>query len=75
MIRPDVTPQDPIDEQPAIGLIGMGGMGTMYAKSLASAGWKKWARSTFSPCLPPTYGVVYTILESTYVTNLASTSR
>lgn len=41
MIRSDVTPQDPIDEQPAIGLIGMGGMGTMYAKSLASAGWKK----------------------------------
>lgn len=41
MIRPDVTPQDPIDEQPTIGLIGMGGMGTMYAKYLSEAGWKK----------------------------------
>ncbi|KAL4244874.1 Prephenate dehydrogenase [NADP(+)] [Abortiporus biennis] len=41
MVRPDVTPNDPIEDQPAIGLIGMGGMGTMYAKYLSEAGWKK----------------------------------
>jgi len=28
-------------EQPAVGLIGMGAMGTMYAKHLSDAGWKK----------------------------------
>lgn len=41
-IRPDVTPNDPVEEQPAIGLIGMGGMGMMYAKYLSAAGWKKY---------------------------------
>lgn len=41
MLRADVKPSDPIDEQPSIGLIGMGAMGTMYAKHLAEAGWKK----------------------------------
>lgn len=41
MVRPDVTPEDSFDEQPAIGLIGMGGMGIMYAKYLSDAGWKK----------------------------------
>ncbi|KAI0080513.1 Prephenate dehydrogenase [Panus rudis PR-1116 ss-1] len=41
MIQPEVTPNDPVENQPAIGLIGMGGMGTMYAKYLSAAGWKK----------------------------------
>ncbi|CAL1705426.1 unnamed protein product [Somion occarium] len=41
MVKSNVTPEDPIDVQPAIGLIGMGGMGTMYAKYLSAAGWKK----------------------------------
>ncbi|KAI0636555.1 Prephenate dehydrogenase [Trametes polyzona] len=40
-IRPDVTPDSPIEEQPAIGLIGMGAMGNMYARYLSEAGWKK----------------------------------
>ena len=44
-ISEDVTPQSPIDEQPIIGLIGMGAMGTMYAKHLVNAGWKKCAPS------------------------------
>lgn len=42
-IPEDVTPQSPVEEQPIIGLIGMGAMGTMYAKHLADAGWKKCA--------------------------------
>ncbi|KAG9318958.1 prephenate dehydrogenase [Chiua virens] len=37
----DVTPNHPIDQQPTIGLIGMGAMGAMYAKHLSDAGWKK----------------------------------
>ncbi|THG98972.1 hypothetical protein EW026_g3294 [Hermanssonia centrifuga] len=41
MIRPDVTPDAPLDAQPGIGLIGMGAMGTMYAKYLSAAGWKR----------------------------------
>jgi len=41
MIRPDVTPGHPVDEQPTIGLIGMGAMGAMYARYLSNAGWKK----------------------------------
>jgi prephenate dehydrogenase (NADP+) len=41
MIRPDVTPDAPVDEQPTIGLIGMGAMGKLYAKCLSAAGWKK----------------------------------
>ena len=41
MTGPDVTPDAPVDEQPTIGLIGMGGMGKMYAKYLSAAGWKK----------------------------------
>jgi prephenate dehydrogenase (NADP+) len=41
MIRPDVTPDHPVDEQPIIGLIGMGAMGAMYARYLSNAGWKK----------------------------------
>lgn len=36
-----ITPDSPEDEQPVIGIIGMGEMGTMYAQRLSSAGWKK----------------------------------
>ena len=39
--KPDVTPAAPEDEQPAIGLIGMGAMGGLYARILSEAGWKK----------------------------------
>lgn len=42
MVRPDVTPDSPLAEQPTIGLIGMGAMGKMYAKHLSAAGWKKY---------------------------------
>ncbi|KAF8911912.1 Prephenate dehydrogenase [Mucidula mucida] len=38
---PNVSPNDPLDQQPTIGLIGMGAMGSMYAKVLSQAGWKK----------------------------------
>lgn len=41
-INEDITPQSPVEEQPVIGLIGMGAMGTMYAQQLADAGWEKW---------------------------------
>ncbi|KAF8270014.1 Prephenate dehydrogenase [Lactarius quietus] len=41
MTRQDVTPDAPADQQPTIGLIGMGAMGTMYAKYLSVGGWKK----------------------------------
>ena len=41
MIDPEVTPDAPLEVQPTLGLIGMGAMGTMYAKALAEAGWKK----------------------------------
>ncbi|KAK7038009.1 Prephenate dehydrogenase [Favolaschia claudopus] len=37
----DVSPQSPLEEQPIIGLIGMGAMGHMYAKHFSKAGWKK----------------------------------
>ncbi|KAH7910192.1 hypothetical protein BJ138DRAFT_1088132 [Hygrophoropsis aurantiaca] len=37
----NITPNDPIDQQPTIGLIGMGAMGAMYVKYLSEAGWKK----------------------------------
>ncbi|KAJ6502195.1 hypothetical protein C8R45DRAFT_611730 [Mycena sanguinolenta] len=37
----DASPSSPLEEQPTIGLIGMGAMGRMYAKYLSSAGWKK----------------------------------
>ncbi|TFK90282.1 Prephenate dehydrogenase [Polyporus arcularius HHB13444] len=40
-VRPDVTPDSPIEEQPAIGLIGMGAMGNLYARCFSEAGWKK----------------------------------
>ena len=40
-VAPDVSPSSPRDEQPTIGLIGMGAMGRMYAKYFNEAGWKK----------------------------------
>ncbi|TEB26983.1 prephenate dehydrogenase [Coprinellus micaceus] len=40
-VSPDVTPDSPAEEQPTIGLIGMGAMGRMYARAFADAGWKK----------------------------------
>jgi prephenate dehydrogenase (NADP+) len=41
MVGPDITPDAPVDEQPTIGLIGMGAMGQMYASRLSAAGWTK----------------------------------
>ena len=41
----DVSPDDPVDQQPVIGLIGMGDMGRMYVKHLSSGGWKRYAHS------------------------------
>lgn len=41
MLCPNVTPEAPIEEQPTIGLIGMGAMGKMYAKCLSEGGWQK----------------------------------
>lgn len=35
------TPESPPEEQPVIGLIGMGEMGRMYARHLSHAGWKR----------------------------------
>lgn len=36
-----VSPDAPEEEQPTIGLIGMGAMGKLYAKCLSKGGWKK----------------------------------
>ena len=47
MIRPGVSTDSPIEEQPAIGVIGMGAMGTMYAHYLALGGWKKCVGGVF----------------------------
>lgn len=44
-VWPYVTPEMPAEEQPAIGLIGMGAMGSLYARSFSEAGWKKCAIS------------------------------
>ncbi|KAL1745050.1 hypothetical protein HDZ31DRAFT_37267 [Schizophyllum fasciatum] len=41
MVRSDVTAASPAEEQPIIGLIGMGAMGKMYAKALSEGGWKR----------------------------------
>ncbi|KIK63016.1 hypothetical protein GYMLUDRAFT_197334 [Collybiopsis luxurians FD-317 M1] len=41
MFSSTVGPNDPIERQPTIGIIGMGAMGKMYAKLFAKAGWKK----------------------------------
>ncbi|EGN95329.1 hypothetical protein SERLA73DRAFT_187631 [Serpula lacrymans var. lacrymans S7.3] len=43
MASTEITQNDPIQDQPTIGLIGMGAMGTMYTKYLSEAGWKKIA--------------------------------
>ncbi len=51
MANPNVTPASPIDEQPTIGLIGMGEMGKMYARHLSAAGWKKSVSNTYSVLL------------------------
>ncbi|KAJ7709536.1 prephenate dehydrogenase [Mycena rosella] len=40
-LRDDISPATPVEDQPTIGLIGMGAMGRMYAKYLSKAGWKK----------------------------------
>ncbi|KAG9093665.1 prephenate dehydrogenase (NADP(+)) [Ceratobasidium sp. 392] len=40
-MRFDATPDAPIENQPIIGIIGMGEMGQMYAKTLSRAGWAK----------------------------------
>lgn len=47
-IMVDVTPAAPAEEQPAIGLIGMGEMGRMYATHLSRAGWQKCASRSIS---------------------------
>ena len=73
MVRPDVTPDAPIDEQPAIGLIGMGAMGNLYAKCLSAAGWKKWVDEA---CIGAAMLIaVPTPAESMSATCLASTTR
>jgi hypothetical protein len=60
-IQANVSPESPVEEQPTIGLIGMGAMGTMYAKHLTDAGWKKRALLFMSPCvkLNPHFGRIY----------------
>jgi hypothetical protein len=40
-MRFDATPDASVDDQPVIGIIGMGEMGKMYAKTLSRAGWAK----------------------------------
>jgi prephenate dehydrogenase (NADP+) len=40
-MNPHATPESSFEEQPVIGLIGMGEMGRMYAKYLSAAGWKR----------------------------------
>ena len=40
-MRFDATPSAPVDDQPVVGIIGMGEMGKMYAKTLSAAGWAK----------------------------------
>jgi prephenate dehydrogenase (NADP+) len=43
--RFNVSPSDPVDQHPVIGLIGMGAMGKMYVKHLSAGGWNKYAVS------------------------------
>jgi hypothetical protein len=45
MVRTNISPNDPPEEHPTIGLIGMGAMGAMYAMQLSKAGWKKYRYS------------------------------
>ena len=42
MPNSNVTPQDPVEDQPAIGLIGMGGMGNMYANTKKAVMFVMW---------------------------------
>ncbi|EJD37025.1 prephenate dehydrogenase [Auricularia subglabra TFB-10046 SS5] len=35
------SPNDPVEQHPVIGLIGMGEMGRMYAHRLSAAGWRR----------------------------------
>ena len=51
MMRPDVSPDDPVDHQPVIGVIGMGAMGRLYATHLSAAGWKRFVRPFFKHVL------------------------
>ena len=44
-VHPEVTPSSPTENQPTIGLIGMGAMGRMYAKYLGQAGWRRYVSS------------------------------
>jgi len=44
-VHPEVTPSSPTENQPTIGLIGMGAMGRMYAKYLGQAGWCRYVSS------------------------------
>jgi len=53
MIRTNVSPNDPPEEHPAIGLIGMGAMGAMYARELSKAGWKKSKPFVYLPASSP----------------------
>ena len=53
-VRPNVPPNAPIEEQPAIGIIGMGAMGSLYARCFSQAGWKKSFLSTYSSTYPLT---------------------
>lgn len=48
MVNIRVSPSDPLEQQPCIGLIGMGDMGSMYVRHLSNAGWKKCVSSAFS---------------------------
>ncbi|KAL0947884.1 hypothetical protein HGRIS_010519 [Hohenbuehelia grisea] len=41
LIDPKVSPDALVEQQPVIGIIGMGSMGRMYARRLAEAGWRK----------------------------------
>jgi prephenate dehydrogenase (NADP+) len=40
-VSPNVTTSSSLNDQPIIGLIGMGAMGKMYAHQLSDAGWRK----------------------------------
>jgi hypothetical protein len=42
----NVSPSSSIDDQPTIGLIGMGAMGRMCAQALCLAGWRKFVNET-----------------------------
>ncbi len=41
-LRRRASPSDPVELQPCIGLIGLGEMGSMYAKRFSGAGWKRY---------------------------------